>query len=517
MGKHSTNRATTSRRVAAGVTAIAATTALTAGIAFGQGQANATNPQVTDGLATIHGFSTKQLDALIDALGIESQGIAGGQVFGPNYLVDELAELLNVNPSVIKGLLNTLGIDFGHETAIAILPGLALAIPLGEDSSAAALSILGIAAATDGVTKLVDGAWNVALIPGGPTVGQLLGLAGIDREDLPDDTTFCLGVFAAANSGTAGSCLNVLATFDARYNKLDGEVQLGLTNPLSVITLLTEPERLLTALANVITGDPIYLTKDFARLALNGPENLALTSDYGYELPVTISWLGSQLVLFPGTAKTQGVNGPSFVNYLSIPQVNFAAPTNLSQIIPTLNVPAFNVVDLFTIPAFNTADWLAAIAGATNTSTSSTLAASTLAAPTSGSESVSRVAATDSTGDSGAADGPSSVDDDSTPAPAVSVPTTQTPAIQTPATQTPETQTPATRTPETQTPATAAPEADNTPTIAPAPKTGESSPTSSQSSDTSTSDTSTSSRPDSSSPDSSAQETEPAEAAQPAA
>ncbi|RPA57512.1 hypothetical protein EF294_18580 [Gordonia oryzae] len=366
MGRHSLVREPATRRVALGATALAASATLTAGLAFGDGQAQASIPQVTSGLASIHDWSTATLDQVIAALGIESQSIGGGVALGPNYLIDQLASLLGVDSSLIRDGLAALGVQFGNELAIAILPGVAAAIPLGAGTSAAALSILGVALATDGITSTVNDIWDLVLIPEIPvinpnpvTLGDLAELAGIDRADLPDDTVFCLGALAAANSKTAGSCLNIAATIDARYIKVSdgqqsGEVQLALTNPLSVLTLLTDQNQLLDILAQAISGDPIYVTKDFLRLSLNGPENLALTSDYGYSGPITIAWLGSQFVVFSGTAQTHGTNGPDYVNYLSVPSLTLGTPTSLQQIIPTLDVSSFNVFDLFTIPAFNT-------------------------------------------------------------------------------------------------------------------------------------------------------------------
>ncbi|MGX7695189.1 hypothetical protein [Gordonia polyisoprenivorans] len=135
-----------------GATALAASATLTAGLAFGDGQAQASIPQVTSGLASIHDWSTATLDEVIAALGIESQGIAGGVALGPNYLIDQLARLLGVDPALISDGLATLGVEFGNELAIAVLPGVAAAIPLGAGTSAAALSILGVALATDGIT-----------------------------------------------------------------------------------------------------------------------------------------------------------------------------------------------------------------------------------------------------------------------------------------------------------------------------------------------------------------------------
>ncbi|AFA71839.1 hypothetical protein GPOL_c07710 [Gordonia polyisoprenivorans VH2] len=361
MGRHSLVREPATRRVALGATALAASATLTAGLAFGDGQAQASIPQVTSGLASIHDWSTATLDEVIAALGIESQGIAGGVALGPNYLIQQLTDLLNVpglDAEEIKEILSLVGINFGNELAIALLPGVAAAIPLGAGSSAAALSILGVALATDGVTNISNSIWDYELL-GLIPVAPILEAFGIDRADLPDDMVFCLGALAAANSKTAGSCLNIAATFDARYIKVadgqqSGEVQLALTNPLSVLTLLTDQDQLLDILAQAITGDPIYVTKDVLRLSLNGPENLALTSDYGFSGPITISWLGSQFVLFPGTAQTHGTNGPDYVNYLSLPTLTLGTPTSLQQIIPTFDVSSFNFFDLFTIPAFNT-------------------------------------------------------------------------------------------------------------------------------------------------------------------
>lgn len=354
--------------------AVAVTTA--AAVAAGSltaAPADAAIPQLTDVFRGIHATGTDVSDRLTEVLGIQSQGIAGGVAFGPNYLIDQIAGLLGgdvVDADNVKKALELLGLKFGNETAIAIGPGFAAAIPIGEGTSASALSILGLALATDGVTDLVDDVYEFPVLDipfvGTVTLGYLAGLIGIDRDDLPDDAVFCLGALAVANSKTAGSCLNILATVDGRYNNLTGEAQIGLTNPLSVITLLTEPERLLPVLGSAISGDPIYLLKDFARLSVNGPENLALTSDYGFErvpggAPISIGWLGSSLGFFPGTAQTQGTGGilgggPTFVNYLSLPSFDFAMPTDLLQIIPSLSVSEFSILDLFSIPAWSTSD-----------------------------------------------------------------------------------------------------------------------------------------------------------------
>ncbi|MEP9415346.1 hypothetical protein ABLE92_13485 [Gordonia sp. VNQ95] len=424
MGRHGLVREPFTRRAVVGAAALTASAALTAGLAFGDGQAQAAIPQVTSGLASVHNWSTATFDQLIAALGIESRGIAGGTAVSPENLASALSELLNIDSATIErvlGILRVAGVQFGNGTAIAILPGVAAAIPSGEGSSAAALAILGAAVATDGLTDTINDIWDVVIIPGilgrpGTTVGDLAQRAGIKRSNLPDDTVVCLGVFAAANSKTAGSCVNILLTVDARYLKISdgaqsGEVQLALTNPLSLIRLVTDPDQLSEIVDQAVSGDPIHITRDFLRLSLNGPENLALTSNYGYVGPLRISWLGSNLVLSPGTATTHGVNGPDFVNYLSLPTFSFNTPSSALQLIPTFDVADFNVLDLFTIPGFNTGEWLPGLGS--SSSASATVSAlslrkaqpSLMSVSAEDDQSIDLVANADDSGDGGADDG----------------------------------------------------------------------------------------------------------------
>ena len=391
MGKHTSRRTETVtrsgnsfnvsgasvRKGATGATVLTATAAVTASLAFGNGVAQAEVPQVTDALAGLHGQGTALQDQLADALGLQSGGHLGGLAAGPNFLTQQV---LKVIPDDLDKLdLKTKITDYvqsltGHELAIAILPGAAVAIPLGQGTSATAISVFGMAAATDGITKTFDDLWAVVVIPGaslGPIqlwpalkLGDILSWAAISRDDLPGDLVFCMGALAYANSGTAGSCLNVAALLDVRYDKPDGELQLGLTNPLSVITYLTDPGQLLPVIGNALTGQPIYLLKDFARLNLNGPENIGLTSSYGFATgrngaPVSLSWLGAEVGLFPGVTHPWGTGGwlassPEFVNYLSLPSFGFAMPTDLSSLIPSLSFSDYNVLDLFTFTAWNT-------------------------------------------------------------------------------------------------------------------------------------------------------------------
>ncbi|GAB25647.1 hypothetical protein GOPIP_087_00370 [Gordonia polyisoprenivorans NBRC 16320 = JCM 10675] len=360
MGRHSLVREPATRRVALGATALAASATLTAGLAFGDGQAQASIPQVTSGLASIHDWSTATLDEVIAALGIESTSALGGVSLDPAGEIRDAIEALLNSTILTEGLteqfLEWYDSRVGNSTTIAIGPGLAAGAALGGSNSTFALAVLGIAVATAGVhdleNYLPDFIYDLL---------EELNLADSVESLLPQDVILCFGGLAVANSSTAGSCANIAATVDLRYDKPDGRVELALTNPASLLTLLSDSSRLGQVVVDALTGNPIYLADDFLRLTLNGSgANLALTSDYGYTGPIQISWLGSSLVLFPGTFKAHGTNGPDYVNYLSLPTLTLGAPTSLQQIIPTFDVSSFNFFDLFTIPAFNTGNLISA-------------------------------------------------------------------------------------------------------------------------------------------------------------
>ncbi len=424
MGKHNARRTrtvtrsgfsftvsgSTVRKGATGATVLTATAAVGASLALQPGVAQAEVPAITEALAGIHTEGTRIGDSLVEALGIESGGYLGGVALGPDYLLDQITGIINrilpglptdVVNAIVNRVLSELGLAPGHELAIAILPGAAVAIPIGDGTSTTAISILGVALATDGITQIFDDLWDLdvedifaSLIPGGGVIGDIIGdlfpgigdivdfptlgelieeltNGEITRASLPADQVFCLGGFAFANSGSAGSCVNIAALIDGRYNKPSGEVQLGLTNPLSVLTYLTDPAQLGAIVGNALSGQPIYLLKDFGRLSFNGPDYLAaLTSSYGFETvangaPVTVNWLGSTVGLFPGIAKVHGDGGlvgqlipgleaPDFVNYLSLPSVAFGTPTGFADLIPSLSFSAFNILDFYTITPWST-------------------------------------------------------------------------------------------------------------------------------------------------------------------
>ncbi|MGW5523834.1 hypothetical protein [Gordonia sp. NPDC003950] len=427
MGRHSLVREPFTRRAAVGAAALTASAALTAGLAFGDGQAQAANPQVTSGLASIHDQTTALLNQIIAQLGIESTSALGGVSLDPAGEVRDLIEDgFDSLPLSVQAALSVLGVGvddileyydsrLGNSTTIAILPGLAAGAALGGDNTTFALAILGLAAATAGVNDLENYLPQdvIDAINGVPGVGPLI-ITGIESL-LPEDVIFCFGGLAVANSSTAGSCANIAATVDLRYDKPDGRVELALTNPLSALSLLTDTDQLTQIVLNALTGEPIYLTKDFARLTLNGAgSGVALTSSYGYTGPVTIGWLGSSLVLFPGAFKAHGDPlglGVDFVNYLSLPTFSFGTPSSALQLIPTFDVPAFNVLDLFDIPAFNTGDWLSGLGSSTLASTTVSTQSLRAAQPTLMSvsteddPSIDPAAVVDESGDGGSGDG----------------------------------------------------------------------------------------------------------------
>lgn len=256
-----------------------------------------------------------------------------------------------VDPEEIAGILwPSIGWLFGESTAIAVLPGAAIAAAASGES-ATAFSLLGLSIATTDIPGL-------GLFPGIPT-GQ----------------TACIGVLAFANSSTDGACINVLGTFDADYNKDAGEVSVALTNPLALLSLLTGDIDADDLIDDIIDGKPIsrILTDDFVRLTLGGPGFVKLTSDYAFQEyknsggGVVIGWLGGQMVLFPVVT---GGGVKDSVNYIGLPQFNltgFPSLDGIGNIIPSLSFGKFETpIPGVSIPAWSTGDFL----GSTNTSTS---------------------------------------------------------------------------------------------------------------------------------------------------
>lgn len=332
------------RTAAAATASLATAAAVTGGLVLGQGQTSlAYEPQLAASTSIGGGVA-------VDPEGLV-QGLVGDDLWNEGYQTPLLG--LGLVPP-IKDIWND-GIgpfapikdEFGDTTAIAVLPGAALAFAdAGE--SATAFSVLGLALATTDITFLE----------------QLEGIPGFPIT-IPTGQVACFGVLTAAHSSTEGACLNILGTLDAHYDKNREEISFALTNPAGLLTDGLDPAGLIQA---VLAGQPLsqLLTSDFVRLTLGGENMVALTSSYGFQDigngvngGVEIEWLGTKIVLFPAITTASGLlGGVQQVNYLGIPEIGFGMPTSLNDIIPSITVGDFKLPFNITIPGWSTGDLL---------------------------------------------------------------------------------------------------------------------------------------------------------------
>lgn len=259
------------------------------------------------------------LDAGAAAADTGSAGSSGGSsMFGSSSGSSDLLP----QGGVLGGVALSLG---AGASATAIGPGIAVSTA-GINRTATAVSVLGIAAAS------------------APT----LSLGGLNSGQVT-----CVGVFAYAHSSTAGDCVGVLGLPEGTHDKPGGTVSLALKNPFSLLTDGLSASDLMAALTS---GDSL-LSKDISRLTLGGPDIVALTSDYGFEpiskngAAIELSWLGTEIGLFPTTKNTAGFLGNnSSVNYLGLPRIG----SSDAGIIPEISVGDFVVPGLGTIPGWST-------------------------------------------------------------------------------------------------------------------------------------------------------------------
>ncbi|MFM9378343.1 hypothetical protein [Gordonia sp. VNK21] len=305
----------------------------------------------------------------LDTALLASTGELGGVAIDPEGLVTGL-----LGKEVGKQLWDGFYLGFvsipglktqvGDTTAIAILPGTAIAFA-AKGESATALSVGGVAVATTDI--------DLASYIDSTVIRAVL-------EALKVDTTInigqvsCFGLLAFADSSTEGTCLNVLGTFDADYRKDAGEVSFALTNPVALLGLLTGEKSLLDPVKDLLNGQPLsrILTDDFSRLTLGGPELVKLTSDYGLQNisalggAVAIGWLGGNLVLFP-VVEDGLLKGN--VNYLGLPTLafdGFPKLDGISSLLPSISVGAFSTpFPGVEVPGWSSSDLLG---GATATS-----------------------------------------------------------------------------------------------------------------------------------------------------
>ncbi|GAB17749.1 hypothetical protein GOEFS_038_00160 [Gordonia effusa NBRC 100432] len=213
----------------------------------------------------------------------------------------------------------------GKATAIALLPLSVATAGASGGRTAIAFAVLGIANAwtTDEIKTSIL------------SIETPISIPAIERVD-------CFGVLTAAYAENVGACANVLGTFDAKLDLKKNQLQFGLTNPAG---LADDPTSIFTELITTLltTGNlpalSTLLTEDFARLYLGGDELLGLTSDYGFSEPVTVSWLGQKVTLFP---KMTAANGEQRPNYLGLPTLTTGAfdPT---QVLATITAGPFKI------------------------------------------------------------------------------------------------------------------------------------------------------------------------------
>lgn len=207
----------------------------------------------------------------------------------------------------------------GEATAISYLPVSLATAGASDGRKAYAFALIGMANAwtTDELPVTVLGS-EIASIPGIRSVSCYGGLTGAYAEGV-------------------GACANVLGTLDFRWDATDNQIQFGLTDPSAV---LFDPAGVfVNVITQLLNGEPLSLSKDFARLTIS-PEELLngdflrLTSSYGLTDPITIDWLGQKLTLYPETT----VNGATSPNYLGLPQITFST-LDTGEIIPVLKLP----------------------------------------------------------------------------------------------------------------------------------------------------------------------------------
>ncbi|MFC0315971.1 hypothetical protein ACFQNE_13975 [Gordonia phosphorivorans] len=302
------------RKSAVAATSVAAGAALVAGVALVPAGIESAQPE-----PTVYANPTL----------VNSTSIGGGLAIDPEGVITDLLG---------KPAWKLIADELGATTAVAVLPGAAIAFA-AKNESATAFALGGLAVATTD--------FKVPLFPKPVPLGQVS----------------CIGVLAFAHSSTEGACLNVLGTFDADYRKDAGEVSFALTNPIALAGILSGDMKVGELIKELLDGQPLsrLLTEDLSRITFGGSNIVSLTSEYALQQyaksggAVVIGWLGGELVLFPvidsGLLEEQ-------VNYLGLPQFNvdgFGKLTSISDIIPSLSVGAFKTpIPGVDVPAWST-------------------------------------------------------------------------------------------------------------------------------------------------------------------
>ncbi|QKT08319.1 hypothetical protein HUN08_14750 [Gordonia sp. X0973] len=302
---------------------------------------------------------------------------------GVNKLIRQIITDLGgstAQPPIAQGTAKVIGDGFqfalastgGKATAISYLPFSVATAGASGGRTSFAIAVIGMA-----------NAWNTDSVPI-KIVGIDTGLAipGVKRLD-------CLGAVTAAYAEGVGGCANILGTLDGRV--LTGgkipEVQAAVTNPFALLEILSDPSSVLTKLVTgILNGSSLQdlLTADIGRLTIGGDRNgakilgqqlpnlVAFTSDYGLINPITVSWLGQNLTIFPRTGE---INHKSTPNYLALPQLSGTFdPSQLMPGVTGLSLDNLNF-GLFNLFANGNSNPLGGLLGTNN--------ATALAAPSS--------------------------------------------------------------------------------------------------------------------------------------
>ncbi|MGV9791754.1 hypothetical protein [Gordonia sp. NPDC003422] len=275
-----------------------------------------------------------------------------GNVNGANgVLVAVLQKIVGVDlpiqgPPETTGSARVIGYA-GNQFALAFRNGNATAISFLPIS-------LATAGASDGETAFsfalvgMAHAWNTGELPLtilGDNTPSPLGVP-LDLPEIPGvKGVSCYGGLTVGYASGVGACANIVGTFDFRWNAEDNEFQFALTDPTA---LISDPIGVLSdVITDILGGQPFTLSKDFARLSIGGSQYdllsgnfFRLTSDYGFDEPVEIDWLGQKVTLYP-MVDTDGNGTPDKVNYLGLPQFTFG-DLNTSGIVPSVKQYTFN-------------------------------------------------------------------------------------------------------------------------------------------------------------------------------
>ena len=255
-----------------------------------------------------------------------------------NDVVKQLLQLIGVSASIPDapeaiGSARVVGDGFqfayasggGGATAISYLPVSLATAGASDGRKAYAFAVVGMA-----------NAWTTSDVP-----ITILGL-GTGLKIPGIKSVSCYGGVTAAYAESVGGCVNIAGTFDTRLDLQQSvpEFQSALTDPSAV---LFDPGSVFgQVVAALLNGQPLSLSKDFARLTVGGdrtdayglPVLFTLTSDYGTQAPIVVHWLGSSVTFNP----TVEVNGKVKPNHLGLPVVTLAG-VDTAQLLPTVDIP----------------------------------------------------------------------------------------------------------------------------------------------------------------------------------